>query len=159
MYHRSYYKVINAPIQPASAKRLHADARIRSRINQFLSLLKGKSAMLLDLKVIRKNLTVCDRCNAGLRMVSIDQICGSVSQAHEFDADFNPLQDYTRERWLSVASALQRGIELPPVILIQIGERYFVKDGHHRISVSRALGQAVIRAVVEVWQLQSQSKS
>jgi hypothetical protein len=42
---------------------------------------------------------------------------------------------------------------LPPVALIQVGDYYFVRDGHHRISVARALGQQVIEATVEVWQV------
>ncbi len=41
---------------------------------------------------------------------------------------------------------------LPPVDLIQLGDTYFVRDGHHRISVARALGYAYIDANVTVWQ-------
>ena len=40
---------------------------------------------------------------------------------------------------------------LPPVALIQVGHLYFVRDGHHRISVARALGQETIDAEVTVW--------
>jgi hypothetical protein len=40
---------------------------------------------------------------------------------------------------------------LPPVRLIQVGDVYFVRDGHHRISVAKALGQTEIDAVVSVW--------
>jgi hypothetical protein len=36
------------------------------------------------------------------------------------------------------------------VALIQVGDVYFVRDGHHRISVARALGQAYIDAKVIV---------
>jgi len=88
-------------------------------------------------------------------MVSIDQICGSESRVHDFDADFNPLQENTKGRWLSIASAMQRGRQLPPVILIQIGESYFVRDGHHRISVARAQRQKIIRAKVEIWEMKA----
>jgi hypothetical protein len=37
-----------------------------------------------------------------------------------------------------VAGALQNRIALPPVQLIQVGGIYYVRDGHHRVSVSRA---------------------
>ncbi len=37
---------------------------------------------------------------------------------------------------------------LPPVELIQIGHEHFVRDGHHRISVARALGEYDIEAEV-----------
>jgi hypothetical protein len=40
---------------------------------------------------------------------------------------------------------------MPPISLFQIGEVYFVRDGHHRVSVARALGRTEIDAyVVEV---------
>jgi len=85
--------------------------------------------------------------------VAIAQICGSEGRAADFDRDFNPLQDHTRDRWLGIAEAYQRGRYLPPVALIQVGDHYFVRDGHHRISVARALGQQAIEATVEVWQV------
>jgi hypothetical protein len=52
-----------------------------------------------------------------------------------------------------VAAARRRGKSLPPVDLIQVGDAYFVRDGHHRISVARALGQQDIEAKVIVWQV------
>jgi hypothetical protein len=57
------------------------------------------------------------------------------------------------ERWLRVAEAYRRGMSLPPVQLIKAGESYFVRDGHHRISVARALGQQEIDAEVVVWEV------
>jgi hypothetical protein len=40
---------------------------------------------------------------------------------------------------------------MPPISLFKIGEVYFVRDGHHRVSVARALGRTDIDAyVVEV---------
>jgi hypothetical protein len=56
-------------------------------------------------------------------------------------------------RWLSVARALEKGVALPPVELIQLGDRYFVRDGHHRISVARAMRQDEIEATVTVLEL------
>ena len=43
-----------------------------------------------------------------------------------------------------------RGLGLPPIELIQLGDAYFVRDGHHRISVASALGQHHIDAVVTI---------
>jgi hypothetical protein len=84
-------------------------------------------------------------------MVLIAQIDGSENRSTDFDRNFNPLNDHTRDRWLSIARAWQRGRYLPPVKLIQVGDHYFVRDGHHRISVARALGWEVVYATVEVW--------
>jgi len=42
---------------------------------------------------------------------------------------------------------------LPPVELIQVGGCYFVRDGHHRISVARSFGQQYIEAEIIRMQL------
>ena len=41
-----------------------------------------------------------------------------------------------------------RAERLPSVELIQVGEVYYVSDGHHRVSVARALKYDFIDAVV-----------
>jgi hypothetical protein len=38
------------------------------------------------------------------------------------------------------------------VDLIKVGDVYAVRDGHHRISVARALGEAYIDARVTAWE-------
>ena len=43
---------------------------------------------------------------------------------------------------------MRRGESMPPVDLLRIGEIYFVRDGHHRVSVARALGRTDIDAFV-----------
>jgi hypothetical protein len=43
---------------------------------------------------------------------------------------------------------MRRGESMPPVDLLRIGEIYFVRDGHHRVSVARALGRTDIDAHV-----------
>jgi hypothetical protein len=87
----------------------------------------------------------------GVKCVSIDQIRGSVRRTGDFDHHFHPQDDRLRDRWVSVAMARSEGIPLPPVNLIQVGDCYFVEDGHHRLSVARAMGQTAIDAEVTVW--------
>ncbi len=89
--------------------------------------------------------------SAGLRVVNIAQIRGTQGRSEDFDLHFNPLQDRTRLRWLKVAMAFAKGVEMPPVKLIQVGTGYFVQDGHHRISVARSLGLKTIDAEVIQW--------
>ena len=110
---------------------------------------------LLDLTAVQHAGSAGAHSSAGLCTVPIRQIRGSEGRCHDFDADFRPLQARTRDRWVSIAIAWQRGIILPPVELIQIGDTYFVRDGHHRISVAKAMGQPDIEAVVTVWQVES----
>ena len=42
----------------------------------------------------------------------------------------------------------RRGESMPPIDVYRIGELHFVRDGHHRVSVARALGRADIDAYV-----------
>lgn len=57
-----------------------------------------------------------------------------------------------RGRWERVALARRQGIELPPIDVYRIGELHFVEDGHHRVSVARALGDETIQATVRLVQ-------
>jgi hypothetical protein len=78
--------------------------------------------------------------------VSLDRIVGSEGRSLDFDAGFNPCKAHHRERWISILISRRTGISLPPVELIQVGKEYFVRDGHHRISVAKAMGQLDIEA-------------
>jgi hypothetical protein len=89
--------------------------------------------------------------SAGIRAVAVRQVQGSEGRSHDFDRDFNPLGDNSRDRWLSVFNASQRGHDLPPVELIEVNGTYYVRDGHHRLSVARALGQEYVEAAVTRW--------
>ena len=89
--------------------------------------------------------------SAGRQSVRLDDIRGTEGRAQGFDDKFYPLSDQTRQRWQSVASAVDEGVPLPAVQLIQVGGAYYVRDGHHRVSVNRALGQEEIEAEVIIW--------
>lgn len=134
-----------------SSMMLYNNALAQGRRGQFLAFLTGRSRKLHSLEEVSRVCKVQARSSDGTRTVPIAQICGSENRAADFDCDFNPLQDRTRDRWLNIAKAWQRGRYLPPVILIQVADHYFVRDGHHRISVAQALGMEAIEATVEVW--------
>ena len=132
---------------------LYSRARDRGQWAQVWSTLTGRSRCLLALDEIEATCTVHTCRHAGIRTVPISQIRGSGGRSDDFDCDFNPLQDHNKRRWLSIAAARRRGKALPPVGLVQVGDVYFVCDGHHRISVARAMGQRDIEAKVMVWQV------
>lgn len=133
---------------------LYHRALSRGRRGRLWSWLSGRSGSLFDLKEVEASCRVHARSATGVRTVPIQQIRGSEGRAREFDRDFNPLKSHTQERWLGIAVARQQGKALPPVSLVQVGDLYFVRDGHHRISVARALGQQDIEARVTVWQVE-----
>jgi hypothetical protein len=116
-------------------------------------MLTGRSRCLLSLVEIEATCTVHVHHSAGIQTVPLSQIWGSEGRSDDFDRDFNPLQDHNKERWLNIAAARRRGKVLPPVELVQVGDIYFVLDGHHRISVARAMGQRAIEASVMVWRV------
>jgi hypothetical protein len=75
---------------------------------------------------------------------------GSESHRNDFDANFYPLRESMRERWECIAGLCLNGASLPAVDLIQVGAEYFVRDGHHRISVARVQGWEYVDAQVTV---------
>jgi hypothetical protein len=89
------------------------------------------------------------RCGGGVREIPLDAIKGTIEpgRAAQFDEDFRPAK-LTRNRWQSVWLAFHRGAELPPISVVQFGDVYAIRDGHHRVSVAKALGAPSIRAVV-----------
>ena len=87
---------------------------------------------------------------AGTRVIPLDAIVGSVDKVKDFDRRFRPTSTRSRERWERLARASRKGEEIPPIEVYQVGDYYFVRDGHHRVSVARSLGVKLIEARVTV---------
>jgi hypothetical protein len=85
----------------------------------------------------------------GLQAIPLDSIVGTAepAKARAFDSSFRP-PPTSRRRWESLWTATRRGASLPPVSVFQLGDRHFLRDGHHRVSVARSLGMAAIDAEV-----------
>lgn len=71
-------------------------------------------------------------------------IVGSVGRRHDFDA-----RTTSKRRWRAITAAFLAGVGLPPVEVIRVEQRYYVRDGMHRVSVARARGIAEIEALVK----------
>jgi hypothetical protein len=84
----------------------------------------------------------------GLQTIRLAQVVGTVDSRRDFDRRFRPTSGRVRERWERLALAQRRGEAIPPIDVYQIGDLYFVKDGHHRVSIAIATGQKVIDAYV-----------
>ncbi|MDQ4006781.1 MAG: hypothetical protein M3211_01635 [Actinomycetota bacterium] len=80
--------------------------------------------------------------------VPLADVVGSVNRGHDFDEDFRPITACVRDRRKSLAAAVLSGFDPPAVELVQVGDLYFVVDGHHRVSVARSLGRDTISARV-----------
>lgn len=84
----------------------------------------------------------------GTKLIPLDAIVGSVDKVHDFDRRFRPTSARSRRRWERLSQASRKGEEIPPIDVYQVGDYYFVRDGHHRVSVARSLGLDVIEARV-----------
>src|SRR4051812_38778389 len=84
----------------------------------------------------------------GLQVVPLDAIVGTIDRAADFDRGFRPTSQRLRSRWERIAAAQRRGEAMPPVSLFKVGELYFVRDGHHRVSVAKSQGREDIDAYV-----------
>ncbi len=136
-----------------SALNNYRAALLRAAVEKVWAVISDRKGNLLDLSEVEKQIQVSNRHHAGIQAVPVHKIGGSLGRCSDFDARFNPLNETTRDRWLSVARARLLGVPLPPVELIQVGDRYFVRDGHHRISVARSFGEQAIDAEVTVWEV------
>ncbi|MBI5033933.1 MAG: hypothetical protein HZB51_25720 [Chloroflexi bacterium] len=132
------------------ALNLYRDARNKSLPNRIIGGLRRQTRHLLDLQTAERQTPIFERHYVGIHSVPLCRIRGSEGRFLDFDSEFKPLKANSRARWLSVAVARLKGIALPPITLIQIGKDYYVRDGHHRISVARTLGEEYIDADVIV---------
>ena len=113
--------------------------------------LTQKNNKLLPFDEVRRVLPVHGQYDAGLHVIPVDKIVGSVARYNDFDRAFIPRQRHTRSRWISIDMAKLQEVNLPPIEVYKIGEIYFVKDGNHRVSVAREKGQVFIDAnVIEI---------
>jgi hypothetical protein len=122
-----------------------------AQVRRIWATLTARSRRLLDLATVEAGVTITGRHVVGAQIVALDAIRGSLDRAGDFDCEFYPLNERSENRWVRVATAMLRGVILPPVELIRIGEIYFVVDGHHRISVARALKHSHVDAIVTEW--------
>jgi hypothetical protein len=125
---------------------LFARARKRARWHVLWSMVRGKQNRLKDLASLQVNARRRPARDGNIVNVPLAQIVGSENRVDDFDSAFNPRNSHNSDRWIGIAAARRRGVVLPPVELIQVGDEYYVRDGHHRVSVARAAGQADIEA-------------
>lgn len=86
---------------------------------------------------------------SGLHAIPLESIVGTAERAktRTFDRRFRPGSS-SRGRWERLWVAGRRGAALPPISVYRLGDRHFVRDGHHRVSVARSLGMVAIDAEV-----------
>jgi hypothetical protein len=109
-----------------------------------------KGADLLDFNEVSHRLKLRNAVYRGTQIIPLNKIVGSTGRYNDFTRTFLPKRTNLSERWRGVAAvALDgHGMGLPPIEVYKAGEWYFVRDGNHRVSVARQLGNKSIEAYV-----------
>jgi len=116
-----------------------------SRIRHFLNPEKDR---LLSFDDVQEILRPKNQTYAGVRDVPVRLIVGSEGRYKDFTKHFLPKADSLRGRWQKIDAAFLGNIDLPVILLYEIGGVYFVRDGNHRVSVAKAQGVEMISAEV-----------
>jgi hypothetical protein len=125
------------------ARRQRALARLSARLRR-----ADDVNQILPFEEVVRALGRTGERRLGQRLIPLDSIVGTVDRSREFDRSFRPTSPRVAERWQRINLAQRKGQAMPPIDVYRIGDLHFVKDGHHRVSVARALGHRDINAYV-----------
>ena len=126
-------------------------ARARAFWRNLRTILTGRADRLRSIEPLMRAAGLEGRSFGGVHEIPVDEIVGSVApspKTSDFDPGFLPLNRRMRERWTRIYQAMVEGDELPPIDVYKVDGRYYVIDGHHRVSVARRLGRPTINARV-----------
>jgi hypothetical protein len=134
------------------AQTAFARQRRRARRERVIGWLRRRPAHCTRLELLERALGAvapARRGHAQLQAIALDSIVGTAepAKARVFDSGFR-VPEGSRHRWQRLWIASRKGCSLPPISVFRVGERHFVDDGHHRVSVARALGMVAIDAEV-----------
>jgi hypothetical protein len=89
------------------------------------------------------------RRDLGVQTINLDAIVGTVepAKARVFDRQLRP-DASCADRWKRLWSAYRRGDPVPPVSVYRFDGRFWLCDGHDRVSVRRHQGAPTIDALV-----------
>ena len=125
--------------------------RARAMRHQLFSKIRGKSTHLMTFDEALADHRHVTQHDAGIQLIELEEIVGTVGRTHDFDDEFNPKHDDSELRWCSVATAIYDGKAIPVIELYRLDDGYYIIDGNHRVSVMKSLGQEFVEAhVIEV---------
>ncbi|QQR72620.1 MAG: transcriptional regulator [Holophagales bacterium] len=124
------------------------EARWRALLHDLWQGLQGRPTDLLPFDVVREGLRLRHFVDRGIREIPLAAIVGSIGRIREFNRAFLPRDEALRDRWEEVRLLALSPTGFPPVEVYQVGDAYFVVDGHHRVSVARSFGAPTIEAWV-----------
>lgn len=121
--------------------------RVRALLNSWLAKILMQENGLRSF--VGSNVTgLHGRRLARTRRIGVDQIVGTIRYTEEFDKNFRPLDEGSRDRWVQAFVELNED-RWAPIVAHKVGESYYVAKGHFQVSVARCTGMRFIEA--EVW--------
>ncbi len=134
------------PAEQAFAK-ARRKARREARANRF----HPQWTTLVPFEEVANRLGLLPESHESHRSVPLAQIVGSVGKGDLFTKSFLPNSDRLVSRWKR-AFAVAHGLEgYEPIELYEAEGRFYIVDGHFRVSVAKALGYDSIQATVRRW--------
>jgi hypothetical protein len=102
---------------------------------------RAEHELLRSLFDVHPAASTAPRRTIGLKTVPIDRIVGTMRHPSQNTADFRPLPRLRGRnwsaRWQRINRAMDRMETLPAVELVQVGDEYYVADGHNRVAAAR----------------------
>lgn len=125
-------------------------ARFRAFRRAIRAALAGRGRRLIPLDEILEAAGFEGQSSGGVREIPLELVVGPAhaGRTKDFDAAFLPTTRRLRDRWARLYEAQLAGAEIPPIDVYRMDNRYYVIDGHHRVSVFRSLGHDTIKARV-----------
>jgi hypothetical protein len=88
----------------------------------------------------------------GLQIVPLNRIVGTMRHPSQNTLDFLPLPGLRGRNWQGRWQRIRRAVNdlsvLPEIDLVQVGDEYFVADGHNRVAAALDAGAVAIDADV-----------
>lgn len=107
-------------------------------------------ALLPSLFDVHPSAGSAQRRRVGVRSIPLETIVGTMRHPSQNTADFLPLPELRGENWRARWQRLRRATDrleiLPPIDVVQVGEDYWVEDGHNRVAAALRAGAVDIDA-------------
>jgi hypothetical protein len=100
--------------------------------------------------------------DAGLRVIEVRRITGTLDKCGELDADFRYIKRRDRgerSRMHRLREAAKSYLYIPPIDAVFYRGEYYVIDGNRRVAVAKALGVEYIDANVKEYALRDDTES
>jgi hypothetical protein len=117
----------------------------------FWGRITGRPHYLQAFDTLKTELNLVNRRLKGRGEIPLNRIVGSAGKQELFTRSLMPLAARLRNRWIAIYNLALGPRGFPLVEVYQVGDSYFILDGHHRASVSCYLGNQVIEANIIEW--------